>query len=77
MELSIIPWQVFLTLPLSENPSIYSATLYICRESTKKRRNQMWCGALRARGLTYEGRAAAKTAIGSIELGRPKTQAQA
>ena len=68
-----------ITPPAERKPCVCGATLYICRESTEQRRNQMWrcarhCGA---RGLTYEGALRRKLRLDLLGWGDLKRKAQA
>jgi hypothetical protein len=68
-----------ITPPAERKPCVCGATLYICRESTEQRRNQMWrcarhCGA---RGLTYEGALRRKLRLDLLSWGDLKRKAQA
>ena len=63
-----------ITPPAEQKPCVCGATLYICRESTEQRRNQMWRGA---RGLTYEGALRRKLRLDLLSWGDLKRKAQA
>ena len=63
-----------ITPPAERKPCVCDATLYICRESTEQRRNQMWRGA---RGLTYEGALRRKLRLDLLSWGDLKRKAQA
>jgi len=60
--------------PAERKPCVCGATLYICRESTERRRNQMWRGA---HGLTYEGALRRKLRLDLLSWGDLKRKAQA